>query len=115
MGASSCRGGDSLGGERSRSPCEHRVLKGMPMVAGIARRLVRTALVLAALAAVLGAAGWAVLQLPQFGAPMSGARLERAKANPQYRDGRFVNLEPEAPSGLASLGSYVVRQFQGHE
>ncbi|NPC56333.1 hypothetical protein [Caenimonas soli] len=44
-----------------------------------------------------------------------GARLERAMANPQYRDGRFVNLEPETPTSLASLGDYMARQFSGDE
>ncbi len=81
----------------------------------LARWFVRTAIVLAAALAVLTAAGWAVLSLPQFGARMSGARLERAKANPQYRDGRFVNLQPEAPTRLAALGDYIVRQFSGSE
>lgn len=77
--------------------------------------LVRTAIVLAAVVAVLAAAGWAVLARPDFGARMSGPRLERAKANPQYRDGRFVNLQPEAPTSLAALGDYVARQFSGNE
>lgn len=81
----------------------------------LARWFVRTAIVLAAAVAVLAAAGWAVLSLPQFGAPMSGARLERAKANPQYRDGHFVNLQPEAPTSLAAVGDYIVRQFSGNE
>ena len=40
-------------------------------------RLVRSAIVLAGLAAVVAGAGWAVLSQPQFGAPMTGARLER--------------------------------------
>ena len=78
-------------------------------------RLVRGAIVLAVLAGVGAGAGWAVLSQPQFGARMSGARLERAKANPQYRDGRFVNVQPEAPTTLAALGNYVVRQFSGDE
>ena len=78
-------------------------------------RLVRGAIVLAVLAGVGAGAGWAVLSQPQFGARMSGARLERAKANPQYRDGRFVNVQPEAPTTLAALGDYVVRQFSGDE
>jgi len=78
-------------------------------------RLVRGAIVLAVLAGVGAGAGWAVLSQPQFGARMSGARLERAKANPQYHDGRFVNAQPEAPTTLAALGDYVVRQFSGDE
>ena len=85
------------------------------MSSRLARWFVRTAVVLAAVVAVLATAGWAVLSLPQFGAPMSGARLERAKANPQYRDGRFVNLQPEAPTDLAAIGDYIVRQFSGDE
>jgi len=79
------------------------------------RWLVRTVMVLVVAMAVFAAVGWAVLQQPQFGARMSGARLERAKANPQYRDGRFVNLQPEAPSGIAALADYMVRQFSGNE
>ena len=79
------------------------------------RFLLRATLVLAVVLATLVAAGWAVLSQPQFGAPMTGARLQRALANPQYRDGRFVNLEPETPTSAASLGNYIVRQFSGDE
>jgi L-ascorbate metabolism protein UlaG (beta-lactamase superfamily) len=81
----------------------------------LARWFVRTAVALAALVAVVGAAGWVVLSQPQFGAGMSGARLERAKANPQYREGRFVNVQPEAPTSWAAMGDYIVRQFSGDE
>jgi L-ascorbate metabolism protein UlaG (beta-lactamase superfamily) len=84
------------------------------MKSRLARWLVRTTLALVAVVAVLVAAGWAVLSMPQFGAPMAGARLARAVANPQYRDGRFVNLEPEAPS-TTSLVEYTMRQFSGDE
>jgi L-ascorbate metabolism protein UlaG (beta-lactamase superfamily) len=80
----------------------------------LARWLVRTIVTLAAVAAVLVAVGCAMLSQPQFGAPMAGARLARALANPQYRDGRFVNLEPEAPS-TTSLLEYTLRQFSGDE
>lgn len=80
----------------------------------LARWLVRTTVTLAAVVAVLVAAGWTVLSQPQFGAPMAGARLERALANPQYRHGRFVNLEPEAPS-TTSLVDYTLRQLTGKE
>ena len=78
----------------------------------LARWLVRTVVTLAALAAVLVVAGWVVLAQPQFGAPMAGERLARAQANPQYKDGRFVNLEPEAPSDT-SLIDYTMRQRTG--
>src|SRR5688500_2361651 len=84
------------------------------MKSKLARWLVRTTVTLAAVVAVLVAAGWAVLSQPIFGAPMAGARLARALANPQYRDGRFVNLEPEAPS-TTSLLDYTMRQLSGEE
>ena len=75
----------------------------------------RAGLVVAIVVAALVAATWAVLSQPQFGATMTGARLQRALANPQYRDGRFTNLEPETPTSMAALGDYIVRQFSGHE
>jgi L-ascorbate metabolism protein UlaG (beta-lactamase superfamily) len=78
------------------------------------RWLMRTIMTLAVLAAVLVAGAWVVLSQPQFGAPMGGARLERAMANPQYKSGRFVNLEPEAPSDT-SLIDYTMRQMSGDE
>jgi len=79
------------------------------------RWLQRAFLALALFAAVLAAAGCAVLSQPQFGAAMSGARLERANANPQYRDGRFVNVQPETPTGFGDIVGYIVRQFSGDE
>jgi L-ascorbate metabolism protein UlaG (beta-lactamase superfamily) len=79
-----------------------------------ARRLVRSSIAVAAIVAVLVAAGCAVLSQPQFGAPMAGARLARAQASPQWADGRFVNLEPEAPS-TTSLIDYTLRQLTGDE
>jgi L-ascorbate metabolism protein UlaG (beta-lactamase superfamily) len=74
----------------------------------------RAAAAAAVLFIVIAGLGYAVLSHPQFGAPMTGARLERAKANPQYKDGRFVNLEPEAPS-TTSLVDYTMRQLSGDE
>ena len=79
------------------------------------RWLKRIAIALAVTTVVLVAAGWAVLQQAQFGARMSGARLERAKANPNFREGRFFNVPPETPTSLASMGDYIVRQFSGNE
>ena len=81
----------------------------------LSRWSLRALLALALLGAVLAAAGCGVLSQPQFGAAMSGARLERAKANPQYRDGRFVNLQPETPTGAGAMFDYLVRQFSGDE
>ena len=79
------------------------------------RRLPRALLALALVAAVIAAAGCGVLSQPQFGAAMSGARLERAKANANYRDGRFVNLQPETPTSTGAMFDYLVRQFSGDE
>jgi L-ascorbate metabolism protein UlaG (beta-lactamase superfamily) len=84
------------------------------MTTRLPRWLVRTIVTLAILVVVLVAAGWWALSLPQFGASMTGARLARAVANPQYRDGRFVNFEPEAPSDT-SLIDYTMRQMSGDE
>lgn len=78
-------------------------------------RLVRIGLGLAVLAVLLAVAAWTVLSLPAFGAAMGGERLARAQANPQYRDGRFVNLQPETPTSWAAIGGYLVRQFSGDE
>ena len=76
-----------------------------------ARWFIHIAIVLA----VVVAMAWAVLSQPAFGGRTSGARLDRAKANPQYRDGRFVNLQPETPTTLAAMADYQVRQFSGTE
>lgn len=80
----------------------------------LARWLVRTTAALAVVVAVLAAVGWAVLSQPQFGAPIAGARLARALANPQYREGRFVNFEPE-DTDTTSLPEYILRQLSGDE
>jgi L-ascorbate metabolism protein UlaG (beta-lactamase superfamily) len=66
------------------------------------------------LVALVGLAAF-VLSLPAFGGNVVGARLERARTNPQFRDGVFVNVEPVAPTSVLSLGSYLVRQFSGDE
>jgi L-ascorbate metabolism protein UlaG (beta-lactamase superfamily) len=71
-------------------------------------------IVVAVLALLVAAGAWWVLSQPQFGAPLAGTRLARAQANPQYREGRFVNLEPEAPS-TTSLVEYTMRQLTGDE
>lgn len=81
----------------------------------LARWLLRAVVLLVALVALTIAAGWTVMQTPPFGAAMTGARLQRAQANPQYRDGHFVNVEPEAPASPTALVDYTVRQFSGDE
>ena len=64
----------------------------------LARWHVRVAVTLVAVVAVLVAAGWAVSSQPQFGAPMAGARLARALANPQYHDGRSSTWNQRPPA-----------------
>jgi L-ascorbate metabolism protein UlaG (beta-lactamase superfamily) len=85
------------------------------MTSRLARWSLRGAAALLVLALIVFAGGAIVLSLPQFGGKLEGARLQRAQANPQFRDGRFVNLQPEAPSSVFALGDYAVRQFQGNE
>jgi hypothetical protein len=52
-----------------------------------------------------------LLSLPQFGAPLEGDRLARARANPHYRDGKFVNPLPPASYQAADLWNLVRGQF----
>ena len=78
-------------------------------------RLRRWVLVLAVVLVALVALGLFALSLPPFGGKVEGARLERARANPQFENGAFVNVQRDTPSGLAGLASYMVRQFQGDE
>ena len=52
--------------------------------------------VLGLLVLVVGGGGLIINSAP-FGGRISGKRLERVKASPQYKDGAFVNAEPQAP------------------
>ncbi|MEP6875089.1 MAG: MBL fold metallo-hydrolase [Burkholderiales bacterium] len=72
-------------------------------------------IVSAAILVALAAIAWFVLSLPPFGGKLSGARLARAQANPHYAGGKFVNVQREASSDLATLGTYLVGQFGGDE
>lgn len=84
------------------------------MTPRLPRWLFLALVVLVVLGVALAAATRAVLLQPQFGAPMTGTRLARAQANPQFQGGRFVNVEPEAPSDT-SLFEYTMRQLSGTE
>lgn len=59
---------------------------------------------------VLGA-----LTLPPFGGRVTGARLERVRANPYYKDGKFVNPVPPAGYSLGDMRTLFVGQFFGKE
>src|SRR5258705_1145539 len=79
------------------------------------RRWQRIALVLLAVALLVVIAGAIVLSQPVFGARMEGERLARARANPNYRDGAFVNPLPPAGYHAADVWNLFTGQVIGHE
>jgi L-ascorbate metabolism protein UlaG (beta-lactamase superfamily) len=72
-------------------------------------------LVAAGLAAAIYAGAAFVFSLPQFGGELTGDRLARARANPHYRDGAFVNPLPPAGYRAADVWNLVAGQFFGAE
>ena len=64
---------------------------------------------------LLGVATFAVLSLPPFGGKASGARLERMRANPQFENGQFVNVERPAPYTFDVVRTLIAGQFSGDE
>lgn len=62
------------------------------------KKLKTIGLVLLALALLLGLVTWLVFQLPVFGGVPEGARLERMRQSPQFRNGRFENTPPYVSS-----------------
>jgi hypothetical protein len=65
--------------------------------------------------AALTAIAFYVLSLPPFGARASGERLARIHASPAFRDGHFVNANPETPTDFATTLGYLKDQFGGNE
>lgn len=63
-------------------------------------------LVILSLAALFAGSLW-VLSLPTFGGTLEGERLARAQAHPQWQDGAFVNVEPQAEGSIADLGVFL--------
>lgn len=63
---------------------------------------------------LVAAATW-VLSTPPFGGPLAGERLARAQANPQYRNGEFVNTLPPAGYTAADVWNLISGQFFGDE
>jgi L-ascorbate metabolism protein UlaG (beta-lactamase superfamily) len=76
------------------------------------RRLIKVVLVLVLL---LAAAAAFVLQTPPFGGKLAGDRLARARANPHYHDGAFVNPLPPAGYRAADVWNLITGQFFGDE
>ena len=52
-----------------------------------------------------------ILSFPVFGGEISGERLKRVKANPQYQEDGFVNVEPQAPFSLSEAWSFLTESF----
>ena len=75
----------------------------------------RVVLIAAAFVALVTVGAAYVLSLPTFGGRLTGDRLARARANPNYRDGAFVNPHPPASNGLADAWNLFSGQFFGDE
>jgi L-ascorbate metabolism protein UlaG (beta-lactamase superfamily) len=52
-----------------------------------------------------------ILSLPIFGGKITGERLERVEANPQYQEGGFVNVEPQSPFSLSEVWSFLTESI----
>lgn len=55
--------------------------------------------------------GYFVLSTAPFGASATGERLARIESHPRFRDGAFVNVQPQAATGFADIVTYLKRQF----
>ena len=55
---------------------------------------------------------WAFINFaPQFGAAAKGERLARMQKSPNYKDGKFLNLEPTPMSPPDSSAFKTMREF----
>jgi L-ascorbate metabolism protein UlaG (beta-lactamase superfamily) len=77
----------------------------------------RVARIVLAVICVLGGALWLFLNQPRFGATPTGARLERIRKSPNFRNGEFQNLLPTPvmtgdKGGLKSLLEFA---FNGNK
>lgn len=79
------------------------------------RRGARVLVVIGAVIAAIVAATAVVLRQPQFGGEVTGDRLARARANPNWKDGAFVNPLPPAPYTAAYVWTMLQGQFGGDE
>ena len=75
----------------------------------------RIAGVLLGLTLLLIAVAAFVLSTPPFGGKLAGERLARARANPQYQGGVFVNPLPPASYRAADVWALITGQFFGDE
>ena len=79
------------------------------------RRRTRYLIVAAGVLAGIWVAAFVVLSLPQFGGELAGERLARARANPHYRDGAFVNPLPPASYRFVDVWNLLKGQLFGDE
>lgn len=75
----------------------------------------RVAGVLLALVLLIVAIAAFVLSMPPFGGKLTGDRLARARANPQYQNDVFVNPQPPAAYRAADVWPLISGQFFGDE
>lgn len=75
-------------------------------------RLAKTTLLLVAAAALVAVLAWLTFQLPVFGAPSTGARLDRVHASTQFHGERFQNTPPYV-SNLSFIGE--MKAWMGDE
>jgi L-ascorbate metabolism protein UlaG (beta-lactamase superfamily) len=76
----------------------------------------RIAIAVVLVVAAFGAAGAAFLAVwPSFGGTLTGERLARAQASPQFRDGHFENVIPKTPRTSAQSFEYLKLQMLGNE
>ncbi len=80
------------------------------------KRLRRIAIAFAIIVIAVCAATVAFLTLwPSFGGSITGERLARAQASPQYRGGHFENVIPKTPRTTAQSLAYLKLQMLGEE
>lgn len=79
------------------------------------RTLKKMGFILLLLVVLVAVIGLIYLRQPQFGKSPSGARLERIKRSPHFKDGKFQNLEKVSmlPEGYTMAGE-VYRTFLGN-
>lgn len=78
--------------------------------------LKRTMIVLLCLVVIFVIVAWFYMRQPQFGALPEGARLERVKKSPHYKDGRFRNIVemPIISKGYSFLGESYDALFKNY-
>jgi L-ascorbate metabolism protein UlaG (beta-lactamase superfamily) len=67
-------------------------------------------------AAAIGLTGWAIRNVPAaLGGSLTGARAERARHSPQYRDGKFHNSTPSTTLAPGTIAKTLGDMIRGRE